>query len=137
MSNTISRLSIEEDAWERKERSRVEEEQDKLDKEEVEKFRKLKTSSQLEENEPSIDPSLQGGDGSEQIEYETDEEEFGDGPEPNTGGPCHLYGGGAPHQQTNTRACGQSGQSSLQEITSFEPSLQDDDRIELIVYVSV
>ena len=134
MSNTISRLSLEEDAWERKERSRVEEEQDKLDKEEVEKFRKLKTSSQLEENEPSIDPSLQGGDGSEQIEYETDEEEFGDEPEPNTGGPCHLYGGGAPHQQTNTRACGQSGQSSLQEITSFEPSLQDDDRIELIVY---
>ena len=80
MSNTISRLSIEEDAWERKERSRAEEEQDKLDKEEVEKFKKLKTSSQLEENDPLI------------------------------GGPCHQCGVGLPHQQINTRACGQSGQ---------------------------
>jgi hypothetical protein len=26
------------------------------------------------------------------------------------GGPCHLYGGGAPHQQINTQACGQSSQ---------------------------
>ena len=34
LSNTISRLFIEEDAWERRERSRVEEEQDKLIKEE-------------------------------------------------------------------------------------------------------
>ena len=28
----------------------------------------------------------------------------------NSGGPCHLYGGGAPHQQINTRACGLSSQ---------------------------
>ena len=43
-----------------------------------------------------------------------EEDESGDGSEnenkPGTGGPCHLYGGEAPHQQTNTRACGQSSQ---------------------------
>ena len=50
-----------------------------------------------------------------QQEYETDEEEFEDISGPGTGGPCHHYGGGAPHYQINTRACGQSGQSSLQE----------------------
>ena len=32
--------------------------------------------------------------------------------QPKTGGPCHLYGGGAPHYQINTRARGQSSQPS-------------------------
>lgn len=32
LSNTISRLSIEEDAWERRERCRIEEEEDKMNK---------------------------------------------------------------------------------------------------------
>ena len=44
MNNTVSRLTIEEDAWERKERSRLKEEQDKLDIMRVEAFKKLKTS---------------------------------------------------------------------------------------------
>ena len=43
-SNTISRLTIEEDAWKRRKRSRLEEEQDKMDKERVEVFKKMKTS---------------------------------------------------------------------------------------------
>ena len=55
MSNTISRLSIEEDAWERKDRSRIEEEEDKMNKEEVERFRKVKTASLLKELGPQID----------------------------------------------------------------------------------
>ena len=45
MSNKISRLTIEEDAWERKERSRLEEEEEKVAKEEVEKFKKSKSHS--------------------------------------------------------------------------------------------
>ena len=54
-NNTISRLTIEESAWERRERSRVEEEEDKLNKEEVEKFKRLKTASQMEEMGPGVD----------------------------------------------------------------------------------
>ena len=42
-----------------------------------------------------------------------------------------VIGGGAPYQQINTRAY---GQSSLHEVASIEPSLQDDDGIEQIVY---
>ena len=52
LSNTISRLSIEEDAWERRERSRIEEEEDRMNKEEVERFRKVKTASLLKELGP-------------------------------------------------------------------------------------
>ena len=44
-SNTVSRLSIEEDAWERRERTRLEEEEDKLAKERIEVFRKLKATA--------------------------------------------------------------------------------------------
>ena len=49
----------------------------------------------------------ESGDGSEEeakvhVEYETDEDEFEEDVKPGTGGPCHQYGGGAPHQQTNT-----------------------------------
>ena len=51
MNNTVSRLTIEEDAWERKERSRLEEEQDKLDIERVEAFKKLKTSFSRQEGQ--------------------------------------------------------------------------------------
>ena len=40
MSNKISRLTIEEDAWERKERSRLEEEEEKVAKKEVESLRR-------------------------------------------------------------------------------------------------
>ena len=46
---------------------------------EVERFKRLKTSSQQEDV---------------QVEYETDEDEFEEKDLPNTGGPCHLYGGG-------------------------------------------
>jgi hypothetical protein len=104
LSNSISRLSIEEDAWERKERSRVEEEQDKLIKEEVERFRRLKTSNQLEELVST------------------------------NGGPCHLYGGGAPQEQINTRACGQYSQSSLQKDTSSESGPQEEDAHDHLLY---
>ena len=56
MSNTISRLTIEKDAWERKERSRMEEEQEALDKVEVETFWRLKTSSQQEDARVEYEP---------------------------------------------------------------------------------
>jgi hypothetical protein len=36
------------------------------------------------------------------------------------GGPCHLYGGGAPPQQINTRACGQSSQENENEVSSSQ-----------------
>ena len=149
-NNTIGRLTIEESAWERRERSRVEDEEDKLNKEEVDKFRRLKTTNRMEEMVPGVDDVQPGTyetdeeefgvddthevivpshdddedvssheskvvDAIRQQEYETDEEEFEDISGPGTGGPCHHYGGGAPHYQINTRACGQSGQSSLQE----------------------
>ena len=42
LHNTISRLTIEEDTWERKERSRKEEEQELIEKLQVEEFRKKK-----------------------------------------------------------------------------------------------
>ena len=58
-------------------------------------------------------------DDNEHLLYETDEEEFEDTFGPYTGGPCHLYGGGAPHHQTNTRACGQS--SLLEDINHIKP----------------
>ena len=62
-SNTITRLAIEEDAWERRERSRLEEEEDRLAKETVEQFKRDKTTGQ---DTPT----------SQTLEYETDEEEF-------------------------------------------------------------
>jgi hypothetical protein len=62
-SNTITRLAIEEDAWERRERSRLEEEEDRLAKETVDQFRRDKTTGR---SNPT----------SQTLEYETDEEEF-------------------------------------------------------------
>ena len=49
LGNVISRLTIEEDAWERKERNRNEEEQERLDKLRVEQFKKSKQSIWREE----------------------------------------------------------------------------------------
>ena len=47
------------------------------------------------------------------------------------GGPCHLYGGGAPHHQINTRACGHTSMDGqkIKEISNTtqaqkEPSLE-------------
>ena len=37
-------------------------------------------------------------------------------------GPCHLYGGGAPPQQINTRACGQPSQENDEETKSSQPT---------------
>ena len=62
-SNNITRLAIEEDAWERRERSRLEEEEDRLAKETVDQFKRDKTTGQ---DTPT----------SQTVEYETDEEEF-------------------------------------------------------------
>ena len=50
LCNTISRLTIEEGAWERKERSRLEEEQEELDKKRVEEFKMIKTTATSPEN---------------------------------------------------------------------------------------
>ena len=44
-SNSITRLTIEEDAGERRERSRLEEEEDKMAKDIVERFKRLKTTT--------------------------------------------------------------------------------------------
>ena len=51
------------------------------------------------------------------------------------GGPCHLYGGGAPREQINTRACGQASQTDIEpnlqarlvpsQATNLEPARQD------------
>ena len=127
---------------EEREKSRLEEEQDKLDKENVENFKRMKTSSrkevqvessQVEEHARQTNLYLQYGK-ADQIQYETDEEEFEIGdlqtrlatcheeepsPKPSQeDGTCQALGGyatnlvgGAPHQQINTRV---SGQSSLQ-----------------------
>ena len=62
-SNTITRLAIEEDAWERRERSRLEEEEDRLAKEMVDQFRRNKTAGW---SSPT----------GQTLEYETDEDEF-------------------------------------------------------------
>ena len=62
-SNTITRLAIEEDAWERRERSRLEEEEDRLAKEMVDQFRRNKTTGRSSST-------------GQTLEYETDEEEF-------------------------------------------------------------
>ena len=45
LSNSVSRLTIKEDAWEMRERTRLEEEQDELNKKRVEEFKKLKTAN--------------------------------------------------------------------------------------------
>jgi hypothetical protein len=42
--NSVSRLTIKEDAWERRERTRREDEQEELDKKRVEAFRRLKSA---------------------------------------------------------------------------------------------
>jgi hypothetical protein len=50
MSNSVNRLTIEGDAWERKERSRQEEEEEELNKRQVEEFMKLKSVQQATQN---------------------------------------------------------------------------------------
>jgi hypothetical protein len=81
LSNTISRLTIEEVA------------RDKLDKENVEIFKRMKTSSQkeeqVEENE-DLQTRLASSHGGEPGTQPFQEDEN----LPNTGGPCHQYGGG-------------------------------------------
>jgi hypothetical protein len=69
-------------------------------------------------------------DAHDQLLYDTDDEEFKGDDEASTGGPCQLYGGGAPHQQRNTWVCGQFSQSSrtsLQEVSASGFIHQDDD----------
>ena len=67
MSNSVRRLTIEEDAWQRKERSRREQEEEETNKRMVEGFKMLKRTGQ---DIPNILPE-------ESPAYETDEEEFG------------------------------------------------------------
>ena len=60
LSNCISRLTVEEDAWERRERSRQEEESENLEKAEVEAFMKMKqrgtSHPSLQQEHPSEEP---------------------------------------------------------------------------------
>ena len=93
MSNTVSRLTIAEDAWERREKSRLEDEQEELNKRKVEEFRRIKTATPMPEGLPvtlpggsrldttpavtvldMLAPNLGQQEG---YDYETDEEEFG------------------------------------------------------------
>jgi hypothetical protein len=101
MSNKLSRLTIEEDAWERRERARQEEEEERMAKEMVDEFKKSKSTppsgaslpggSRLDTT-PAV-PAQGGGPWEKQentakrnmvaahqapVEYETDEDEFAD-----------------------------------------------------------
>ena len=99
LSNTVSRLTIEEDAWERRERSRQEEEQEELLKRSVEEFRVLKTAPNILPGGSSLDttpsvpvtldvPCEKSRNTAKQdllvqttcqpgLNYDTDEDEFG------------------------------------------------------------
>jgi hypothetical protein len=52
--NSVSRLTVQEDVWERRERDRLDEEQEELNKKQVEEFRRMKSkpSAQLTSNPP-------------------------------------------------------------------------------------
>jgi hypothetical protein len=65
MSNCISRLTVEEDAWERRDRCRQEDEAEKLEVAEVEAFRKSKQKIQLDHQ-----------DGKREISHHSKQEEF-------------------------------------------------------------
>ena len=45
-NNSVGRLTVQEDAWDRKERDRLEEEQEELNKKQVEEFKREKMRSQ-------------------------------------------------------------------------------------------
>jgi hypothetical protein len=78
MANSLCRVTMKEDPWEQRERTRKEEEQEEMVKQQVEVFKKVKSTQQ--QNETCIQPA--------------------------NGGPCHQYGEGAPHKKRNTRASG-------------------------------
>ena len=97
----MSRLTIKEDAWEMRERTRLEEEQEELDKKRVEEFKRLKTANIVPATHETVttlvtEPCKMAGNTAKQnlsaqdqgqdnieinpesnITYETDEEEFG------------------------------------------------------------
>ena len=68
----------------------MEEEQDKLDKVNVEMFKRLKTSRREEEGGQS---SLQDVEDHDlvHVQYDTDEGEFEEDDQQSIGAPCHLY----------------------------------------------
>ena len=99
--NSVSGLTVQKDAWERRERGRQEEELEELNKKKVEEFRKMK-SLQCVQHTPdppsgmhtargeqtghypgshctSLGPTGQGDSLTQDMEYETDDEEFGGG----------------------------------------------------------
>ena len=45
-NNSVSKLTVQENAWDRKERDRLEEEQEELNKKQVEEFKRKKMRSQ-------------------------------------------------------------------------------------------
>jgi hypothetical protein len=57
-NNSLNRITIQEDAWERRERSRLEDEQDELDKRKVEEFRRMKCAS-ASHAQPDVSPAVQ------------------------------------------------------------------------------
>ena len=153
LSNCISRLTVLEDDWEKKQRERNEEEEEYREKALLEEFKVEKmtengimleedtnqdeieenqTEEKLLEEDPEmfrksrkekqrdsiheehkecmikkrrVNTSVSDplSEGVEQIEKSSLEEKM-----QSHGGPGHHHGGGAPHQQINTRACGNS-----------------------------
>ena len=83
--NSVSRLTVQEDVWERKERDRQTEEQEKLNKQRVEEFKRWKSKpgdmhtvgGEQTGHYPGSHCTPEGQ--TEERIYETDDEEFEDG----------------------------------------------------------
>ena len=79
MANSVRRLTVEEDVWERRDRSRREQEDEELNKRMVEEFKAAKTANKSFMDRLQDVPDLNTlTNVAENIVYETDEEEFGD-----------------------------------------------------------
>ena len=57
-NNSLNRITIQEDAWERRERSRLEDEQDEIDKRKVEEFRRMKCAT-ASHAQPDVSAAVQ------------------------------------------------------------------------------
>ena len=77
MANSLNRLTIKEDPWELKERTRKGEEMEDLNKKQVEEFKRLKSAQQCSSNLETV-PTQKDESGVKLV----------------TGGPGHLNGGG-------------------------------------------
>ena len=66
--NSVSRLTVQEDAWERRERGRQEEELEELNKKKVEEFRKMK-SLQCVQHTPDLPSGMHTAGGEQTGHY--------------------------------------------------------------------